>query len=324
MTQSTDFGRLETVPVRTAWVHEASAFTPWLAENLVRLSEALCIPLELVGTEVRVTRFAADIMARNVADGSTVLIENQLEESDHGHLGQIMTYLAGTEAKTVVWIAPRFYDAHISAIHWLNEHTADPFSFFAVEVRVVRIGNSPLAPVFEVIERPNDWERTIQEQARANRQLSSAGEFRKSFWTHFLAHYPSEQAGGPASGTPSRWRSPTTRGLVVAQYLGQSNVGVFIRAGRSVPPDAALRELEPYQDELEHALSAPIHEKNLFFIKYLPIDSSDRGNWDRMSDWLHEQADAYVAALERVVGGADLSAVADADRERVSGGAIAE
>jgi hypothetical protein len=190
MTQSIDFGRLETVPVRTAWAREATVFTPWLAQNLDRLSDALGIPLELVQAEAPVTTFSADLLARNAADGSVVLIENQLEDTDHLHLGQIMTYLAGLEAHTVVWVSPRFREAHISAIRWLNEHTSEPFSFFAVEVRVVRIGNSPLAPVFEVVERPCDWERTVQEQARATGQLSGVGEFRKAFWTHFLAGYP--------------------------------------------------------------------------------------------------------------------------------------
>lgn len=303
MTESIDFGRLETVPLRTAWVHEAGAFTPWLAQNLDRLSDALGIPLELVGAEVRVTQFSADILARNVADGSAVLIENQLEESDHGHLGQIMTYLAGTEAQTIVWVAPRFFDAHLSAIRWLNEHTAKSFSFFAVEVRVVRIGNSPLAPVFDVVERPNDWERTVQEQARQTGQLSGIGEFRKAFWTHLIARHPSEQTSGPADGNSSRWRKPTSGGFVVVQYLAQRQVGVFVRGARGVPVDVTGRDLEPYQDRIEQALAAPVNGNNVFFLKKLPIDTSDRANWNRMADWLHERADTYVDALERIVGG---------------------
>ncbi|MEZ5733869.1 MAG: hypothetical protein R3D97_16250 [Paracoccaceae bacterium] len=101
------FGRLVDLPLREAWKHEAIEFTPWLAENIDHLSDAIGIPLELTGTEVRVETFAADILARNQNDDSLVLIENQLEEGDHNHLGQIMTYLAGLDAQTVVWIAPR-------------------------------------------------------------------------------------------------------------------------------------------------------------------------------------------------------------------------
>ena len=95
-------------------------------------------------------------------DDSVILIENQLEQTDHTHLGQIMTYLAGLDAKTVVWIAPSFREPHLSAIRWLNEHTADGFSFFALKARVVRIGDSPFAPMFEVVEQPNLWDRQIE------------------------------------------------------------------------------------------------------------------------------------------------------------------
>lgn len=302
MTEQSEFGRLEIVPVRNAWAHEASAFTPWLAQNLDRLGDALGIPLEHIQTEAPVTTFSADIVARNAVDGSTVLIENQLADSDHGHLGQIMTYLAGLSAQTVVWIAPSFRDAHLSAVRWLNEHTADPFSFFAVEVRVVRIGDSPLAPVFEVIERPNDWDRSVQQQAREARPRRAYGEFRKSFWTHFLGRFPSEQAHGPADGNPSRWRRPVGS-FVVVQFLSLGRVGVFIRGGRGVPPEQTAEQLEPYRQQLEQTLGEPVNGNNFFFIKRLEIDTTDRDNWDQMADWLHEQADRYVAVLEEVTKG---------------------
>ncbi|MGR3703781.1 MAG: hypothetical protein ACU0A4_16995 [Paracoccaceae bacterium] len=156
------FGRLVDLPLRDAWKHEAHQFTPWLADNIDHLSDAIGIPLELTGTEVAVETFSADILARNPMDDSIVLIENQLETTDHTHLGQIMTYLAGLEAQTVVWIAPAFREPHLSAIRWLNEHTADGFSFFAIKARVVRIGDSPYAPIFEVVEKPDKWLRKLQ------------------------------------------------------------------------------------------------------------------------------------------------------------------
>jgi hypothetical protein len=303
MTQPQDFGRLETVSVRSAWAHEASAFTPWLAQNLDRLGDALGIPLEHVQTEAAVTTFSADILARNAVDGTNVLIENQLEDSDHGHLGQIMTYLAGLEAQTVVWVAPRFRDAHLSAIRWLNEHTSDPFSFFAVEVRVVRIGDSPLAPVFEVIERPNDWERSVQEQAREARPRGAVGENRRTFWSHFLQRCPAEMPHGQANGDSSRWRKPPIGAFTVVQFLSQGRIGIFVRGGRGVPSSETALALAPYRERLERALGEPLNGDNFFFIKRLAIDTADRANWDRMSDWLHEQADRYVATLRDVVEG---------------------
>ena len=267
------------------------------------MGDALGIPLELVQTEAPVITFAADIHARNPDDDSIVLVENQLEESDHGHLGQIMTYLAGLSAKTVVWVAPKFRDAHRSAIKWLNENTADPFAFFAVEVRVVRIGNSSMAPLFEVVERPNTWERSVQEQARDAQPRSEFGELRKALWTYFLGRCPSEQVNGPPRATGSRWRNPTPSDLVVAQYITRDRVGVFVCGGRGVASEDVARELEPLRVRLERVLGAPINDGDYLFIKRLKINTADRANWDRMSDWLHEQADAYVAALEQVTEG---------------------
>jgi len=156
------FARLTDLPLREAWKHEAHDFMPWLADNIDHLSEAIGIPLELTGTEVAVDSFSADVLARNPMDDSVVLIENQLEQTDHTHRGQIMTYLAGLDAHTVVWIAPAFREPHLSANRWLNEHTADGFSFFAVKARVVRIGDSPFAPIFEVVGKPDRWQRRLK------------------------------------------------------------------------------------------------------------------------------------------------------------------
>ena len=102
--------------------------TPWLAENIEHLGEVIGVSLELVGTEIAVEGFSADRLGRNPADGSTILIENQLEQTDHTHLGQIMTYLAGLEAKTLVWVAPVFRKPHLSALRWGNEHTFEGIS----------------------------------------------------------------------------------------------------------------------------------------------------------------------------------------------------
>src|SRR5688500_2479785 len=113
MNSETVFGKLADVPLRSAWSHEAHRFTPWLAENLSRLAGAMGIPLELTGSEIRCGSFSADILARTPGDDSVVLIENQLEGSDHTHLGQIMTYLAGLETHTMVWVAPVFRDEHL-------------------------------------------------------------------------------------------------------------------------------------------------------------------------------------------------------------------
>lgn len=180
------FGRLKDLPLREAWKHEAHEFTPWLAKNIDHLAEVIGIPLELTGTEVAVESFSADILARNPMDDTVVLIENQLETTDHTHLGQIMTYLAGLEAQTVVWIAPTFRQPHLSAIRWLNEHTSDGFSFFAIKARVVRIGESPVAPIFEVVEEPDEWMRKVRSETPRARD-SELRELRQKYFEALMA-----------------------------------------------------------------------------------------------------------------------------------------
>ncbi|MEZ5871978.1 MAG: hypothetical protein R3D32_09040 [Nitratireductor sp.] len=181
---------MEPVDLRQAWAREDYHFTPWLAQNIGELGEAIGVDMEVVEIEASLPTlddaFSADIHARNKADGTGTLIENQLEGSDHTHLGQILTYLAGLEAKSVVWVAKSFRESHLAAIKWLNENTRPEFSFFAVRISVVKIANSPVAPLFTVLEKPNNWERTTQASSRSARNMGEIGKKRASFWTAFL------------------------------------------------------------------------------------------------------------------------------------------
>lgn len=214
-----ELGTLVEVSLRDAWHHEALSFTPWLAAHLDELAYKIGIPLELEGVEMPVETFSADILARNPQDDTLVLIENQLEGSDHTHLGQIMTYLAGLEAHTIVWVASNFREPHLSALKWLNERTDESFAFFAVKVKAVRIGDSPIAPVFEVLARPNNWERRVHAIAQESRQMSSLGQFRKEFWTHYVNRFPDEQQREPAGGRSWRSRKLQNPDLAIVTYL---------------------------------------------------------------------------------------------------------
>ena len=293
-----NFASLVDVPLRDAWAHEALRFTPWLAANLDRLSPVIGIPLELAGTEMRVGTFNADILARNAADDSVVLIENQLEGSDHTHLGQIMTYLAGLEAQTMVWIAPSFREEHLSAIRWLNEHTVDPFAFFAVRVRVVRIAESPFAPLFEVIERPNTWDRQVSEKKRVvEAGRSEIGQHRLAFWTHFCTRHPDYGNAGAAS---SRWVALPGTDILLVLYLSRNGVGVFIRPPRGGSPEELELFVRPNLDRLVAELGA---NWEIDLGSRLNVDPYNRENWDQMADWLLDRTKAYHAAFARIHAG---------------------
>lgn len=184
-------GRLERVSPRDIWAHEATVFTPWLAldENLVLLGETLGMELELEAQEKEVGPYRADIVCRDTADSSWVLIENQLEATDHSHLGQVLTYAAGLNAVTVVWIAVRFTDEHRAALDWLNEISGDSVQFFGLEVELWRIGESPPAPKFNVVAKPNEWTKGGgRSQALRSVELTGAKKLQQEFWHGFREH----------------------------------------------------------------------------------------------------------------------------------------
>lgn len=179
--------KLERVPVREAWKHEANDFTPWLAEedNLNTLADALGLAeLELVATEHWVGEFKLDILC--VSGDDQVIIENQLEKTNHSHLGQILTYAAGTGAKKVIWIAESFRPEHVAALEFLNQHTTEELSFFAAEVELWRIGDSPYAPKFEVVARPNEWAKAGREHTRVAASATPAKQRQQKLWIGLL------------------------------------------------------------------------------------------------------------------------------------------
>lgn len=199
--------KLERVPLRMAWKHEALEFTPWLAEseNLAVLADALGLSeLELVATEHLVGDFKVDMLC---SDGDEQgIIENQLDKTNHTHLGQILAYAAGVGAKKVIWIAESFRSEHAAALDYLNDNTTDELSFFGVEVELWRIGDSPLAPKFEVVVKPNDWTKTSREQARAATTSSPTKQFQLKFWKALIDKLASDAPKiRPQKPRPQHW-----------------------------------------------------------------------------------------------------------------------
>ena len=180
------FGRLEKVELRDFWYKEDRDFTPWLAkpENIEILSESIGIELEVQSQEQNIGPFRADILCSDINDNHFVLIENQLERTDHTHLGQLMTYAAGLDAVTIIWISPRFTEEHRAALDWLNRITDETFKFFGIEIELYRIGDSLAAPMFNVVSKPNDWSKEVKKTA-SNLTLNDAGILRQEYWQAF-------------------------------------------------------------------------------------------------------------------------------------------
>lgn len=186
-------GRLKKVDLRDAWQSEAGDFTPWLAQdaNIALLGDAIGMELEVEAQEKDVGPFRADILCRNTGeDDHWVLIENQLERTDHTHLGQLLTYAAGLNTVTIVWIAARFTDEHRATLDWLNDITDDHFAFFGLEVELWRIGESPAAPKFNMVSKPNDWSRSVASAAQriAETPVTETQQLQLEFWAGFREH----------------------------------------------------------------------------------------------------------------------------------------
>lgn len=169
--------------LRSIWPHEANDFTKWLADehNLTKLGEEIGIELELEERESTVGNFNVDLYAKEEGTGRKVIIENQLEETDHDHLGKLITYASGKGAEVVVWVVKRARDEHRQAIEWLNQHTDTDLGFFLVEIELWQIDDSAIAPKFSVIERPNDWGKQMKSVAG----LNNTEQIQLAFWQKF-------------------------------------------------------------------------------------------------------------------------------------------
>lgn len=180
-------GKIEKVDLRSVWKHEALDFTQWLAlpENIEKLNEKLGLSLVDVKTEQCVGKFHCDILARDEFTNKTIVIENQLEATNHDHLGKIITYASGLKASTIIWIVKEAQPEHAMAIEWLNEHMDDDISFFLIEVELWKIDDSKPASVFNIIEKPNDFGKNVKKISKDSGELSYAESSRLEFWENF-------------------------------------------------------------------------------------------------------------------------------------------
>lgn len=179
-------GKLEEVDVRELWKHEQYDFSNWLSqeENIEMLNEVLGLTLVDVNKEVYVGSYRCDLVAKDDASDTKVIIENQLEASNHDHLGKIITYASGLDADIVVWIVKEAREEHKSAIEWLNNNTTSDIGFFLIELRAYKIGDSMPAPKFEVIEKPNDFIKNTK-GTNASGDLNKSQSERYEFWSQF-------------------------------------------------------------------------------------------------------------------------------------------
>lgn len=171
----------EITDLRSVWSHEALNFTPWVAENIDLLSDTVGIDITVDGTESDVGDFSVDIYASETGTDRKIIIENQLEDTNHDHLGKLITYASGKGADIVIWIVKHAREEHKAAIECLNNHTDDKIGFFLCEIKLFQIGNSCIAPTFSIIERPNDWAKEIKSAVSSNPTQQKRFEYWQAF-----------------------------------------------------------------------------------------------------------------------------------------------
>lgn len=177
-----NLGTLEEIKdLRKIWPHEALNFTPWVAENVDLLADAVGLEITVDETESSVGDFNVDIYASETGTDRKIIIENQLEDTDHDHLGKLITYASGKSADVIIWVVKHAREEHKAAVEWLNNHTDEKIGFFLCEIKLFRIGDSQIAPSFTVVEKPNDWTKEIKKTTAAN----PTQQLRLEYWQEF-------------------------------------------------------------------------------------------------------------------------------------------
>ncbi|TXN29109.1 DUF4268 domain-containing protein [Methylobacterium sp. WL19] len=321
-------GIFEKVAITQAWPTEDRNFTPWLAQspNMVQLGVTLGLEMEVEAVEHWVGPFRADVLAR-VQDEADhrVLIENQFGRTDHRHLGQILTYLAGIEsAKTIVWIAETFQPDHRAAIDWLNEHTDEDFSFFAVELELWRIGDSPPAPRFNVIASPNDWTRQARVATRnvGEVALAERHHVRLAYWASFGEFLKARNTGFRIKrANKDHWfEFPIGRsGFVISSTIStdKQRIGVELYIAND-PSKRAFKALLDQKDAAELEFGEELSWQELPGKKACRIalfrsatDPSDETSREGQHAWMLEKMERFRAVFSSRVKGLKLDAGAD-------------
>lgn len=315
---------LKRLSPRDAWGNEATDFTPWLAreDNFAVLAEALhFMDAEVEGTEHAVGSFSADIIARD-RDGY-ILVENQLEQTDHTHLGQIMTYLAGLEgAVKVVWVSTKVREEHRAAVDWLNAHTPDNFSFFAVELELFQIGASPAAPHFHVVAKPNEWSRHVSQRARQLTESATNDRQQRymEFWAAF-GDYLSEHETSFSRRTPSKdywWTFGIGRsGFILQVSAGGRDHWITTSLVCNIDPDKLIFDhFAAKKEEIEVDVGEPLRWLRIDNAKaweiniiWRNVDPMDRARWPEYFVWYWDKMQKLRGAFTDRVRTVDLDAL---------------
>lgn len=283
--------------LRSVWSNEALDFTKWLAkeDNLSLLGEAIGIDLSLEEEESSVGNFHVDIFASESGTDRKVIIENQLEETNHDHLGKIITYAAGKDAQVIVWIVKKVRDEHLQAIEWLNQHTDSNIGFFLVCIELWQIDDSKYAPVFNVVEKPNDWAKTM----KSAEGLNETQKLKLNYWQSFVevmrdnATYTNNFTIRKAN--PQHWYNLSLHsssyhiGLTLNTQKNSIGCEVYISDDKDL-----FHKLEESKDEFKKAFGGEVEwieaTKACRILVRKSMNVKKQENWNTCFDWYLEKS----------------------------------
>ncbi len=283
--------------LRSVWKHEAKDFSKWLAQesNLALLGETIGIDIVLEELESSVGKFSADIYAMEEGTERKIIIENQLEETNHDHLGKLITYASGKGAEVIIWIVKRARDDHRRAIEWLNQNTGMEIGFFLVEIELWQIDQSAIAPKFNVVERPNDWAKQMKNVGN----LSDTKQLQLAFWQQLAETIKSTpkyaSQFSPRKPHPHYWydlsigRSSYHIGLTFNTQKKRLGAEIYICDDKD--KFAMFRE---HADEINALIGDKVEwreaTKDTRIITLRPCTPADETTWPEAIDWLLTKA----------------------------------
>ena len=279
--------------LRTIWKHEAHDFSKWLAkeENLALLGKTIGIDIVLTETESSVGNFSVDLFASEEGTGRKIIIENQLEDTNHDHLGKIITYASGKGAEVIVWIVKRARDEHRQAIEWLNQHTDENIGFFLVEIELWKINDSLPAPKFNIVEKPNDWAKTM----KVAEGLSQLQKLQLDFWQAFndyaFAKTDFKNAFSQRKASPQHWysvsigRSTYHISFTVGSQKKRIGAEIYFSGDKE-----SYRRFMEHSEEIEQELGLAVEwvEANKdcrFFVSTNADIKKGSDSWNTYFDW---------------------------------------
>ena len=265
-----ELSKLTPLDPREVWAHEAHEFTPWLLAHSEHLAEVLGVDLELQAAEHAVGGFLLDLIGRDLTNDCVLIVENQLTATDHSHLGQLMTYAAGTDAATIVWTATDFRDEHRQALDWLNDLSQGNARFFGIEIGAVQIADSPPAPLFRLRAQPNDWHAVVATAAKATSEGGPKTDAYRAFWGRFIERVHTEHPGWTNARVPggANWlnlKSPIRGATYSVGFStnGRAKSELYIDSGDEEENLELLNRFQSQKDAIETLFGEPLSWEEL-------------------------------------------------------------